>query len=295
MRTGNTGSAAGSVLRVIAFLLAAALAGTLTAFLLADTGAWLSGGSQAYERAFLGNSRLDRQMEQITAEADRLSERYQLPEQLLMRFVNRENLEGLDRSALKWWADSLGGGLTEEPPKWNETALRDALMEEDSFTAGKPTSKAKNEANEIAAAMGKAVNRSVLPLRTDLMEAAVRKIREKADPALLAEWLRFAPGILLAAAALVTGGIVLLLGRRPVWILRYIGIAAGAACLLTVGLGLAFRALNLGETFQEASPYLADCLKDLAGEINRRLILRLTIPAAVSVSCFLLQRKGMER
>ena len=201
---------------------------------------------------------LEAQRAYVLAKAEALAEEHPFSSAAVMGLLTDDALTEHNTAAVSWWMGLLGEKPEVEAPSWDARDMEQAVRDDAVFQEHTPAEHRRTVArDDIAYEMGKAVDKAVMPVRTELISLFMPKVLEKID---VPYYMAYLPKIGLMCMALAVCMALLLLAvmhRRLSKALLYIGagLAAGAACLVMLGACTAM--LGLPAMVEEISAVLA--------------------------------------
>lgn len=210
--------------------------------------------------------------------------------------IDAETLDSLNKQAALWWKKVVEEGTVGDEPALDTEPIRQALLSDPAFTAGRDADEAEILAGEAAKAIRQSVIRVVLPIRLPVFGKALAEIGKRAD---LPNLIRFAldlPWTALALSALLAGLIALLEADRPRFSLCHIGGALGGAGLTMAALlvFLCVWRMQADRIIHEASGSLGHQFNSLMSAVTLRAGILSAVMIAGGAVCLILgRRKGV--
>ena len=222
--------------KCLMFLLALLLTGSLVLF--AATFAVRSAvlPAMADEGASVSVSTSAGEMEVIRQKISEIAEIYGFNPDTAAAVVTDETLRELDAQAALWWSSVLRYGSPGKEPVLATKPLEKAILADEQFLKSHDEEEADYYAGEAAAAVAKAVQRAVLPMRIPIVGKGLAEVSARADLPNLISFMLALPWTALALSALLAGLIALLDFKKLRFGLQYIGSALGGAALVVAAL-----------------------------------------------------------
>ncbi len=200
---------------------------------------------------------LESQMSGIRERIGVLAEEKGFSAESAMKEITPDGLKQLNESCGKWLRETLLTGKAGETPAYPEEGIRKALEGDQAFMDSLNPYMADQEVANLTAGIRRAITEKSLQFREVLLRAAVKAAGNTLSLQALSEAIRKVPVLLGILALILSGLIVLLLGKRASLSLKYIG-AAMAACALLMMLALAvLPLLGTGPMLKSVSDMLA--------------------------------------
>ncbi len=181
---------------------------------------------------------LESQMNGIKESIGALAEEKGFNAESVLKEITPDGLKQMNRDCGEWLRQILLTGKTGETPTYPPEGIRKALEGDQAYMNSLNPYMAEQEIANLTAGISRAVTEKSLQFREVLLRAAVKAAGDKLSLQALSEVVRKVPVLLGILALALAGLIVLLLGKRPVLSLKYIG-AALTACALLLLLALA--------------------------------------------------------
>ncbi len=200
---------------------------------------------------------LESQMKGIRERIGVLAEEKGFSEETVMKEITTEGLKQLNTACGEWLRNILLTGKAGETPAYPTEGIRKALESDQAYMESLNPFMADQEIANLTGAVGRAVTEKSLQFREVLLRAAVKTAGKEMSLEALSQVIRKVPILLGILALILSGLIVLLLGKRAVLSLKYIG-AAMAACGLLMILGLiSIPLLGISSMLSSVSDMLA--------------------------------------
>ena len=264
--------------KIIAWLLAFLLTGTLVLFCVSFLGRQAVMPSMNEDGAPVSASLLNREQELLNERMDKLADLYGIPAGQMTDLIDRDTLQDLNAQASRWVSSILMTGKPNEGISWDTEQLEQKLA-----------------ASEVSAEdVQKSTLRMVLPVRQQIIEAGLAKVRERIDLQNVITFLLGVPWAALALCALLAGLIALLESRRIRNSMRYIGAALGAAAIVMIVLAGLYLSAGIGQMIGEASKSLTILYNDV---LSHTAVYAAVLTAAMiigSVLCLAMSRRNAE-
>lgn len=251
--------------RVLTWFLAGLLTLCLTGCVLCFIAVRNMTSLSLYERIAVNDTVMSLQMARAEGKIEELAQEYHFPAELATDLVTLDAFAEKNREAAVWWTDLMNTGRSGEVPTWKLPELRSALESNPTFLEGLQEDDITTTAMEATEDVEKVLTSTVLPMRSNLVQAGVGWVQRRVHVTSLVRFLSGVPGILLALVALLAGFIALLNVREPVRWLRLFGSVLGAAALSLLLVMIFTMFMNLGGMIQEASQVLAGQYGVLSG------------------------------
>lgn len=272
---------------ILAFLLTGSLAflGASWAYRRAVAPALKDGGTPA-SPAFRA-----RELEMIREKVNELAAIHGFQAGPVMNTLTDEVIADLDIQAAAWWNTLLAEGTAAEEPQMITDSIREQLSMDEGFIGGDTEADADRKISQAESAIERAVVRTVLPMRGNLMTLAMTEAGKRVDLPSLVHFATGIPLFLLALCFLLSGGIACM-DRRLSESLRYIGSAMGGGALLV----LCILALRLLAPVHRIIGEASGSLLALYGDISSGITLRMSAFSAIllvgCVVCLILWRRN---
>ena len=218
-----------------------------------------------------------------------LADLYGFPAEQAVSVAGEDTIRDLNAQASRWWSSILLTGRPTEKISWN------AELQLPAEEAEADIPETENEAQNLAAAgleeVRRGVIRTVLPVRQEVIEPGLQKVRKRID---LPNLLAFAVGMpwaALALCALLAGLIALLESRKIRLSLQYIGAALGAAAIVLVATGVLFQYAGIESMIREASESLTVLYREVLSQTAVRAAVMTAVMAAGCILCMTLSRR----
>lgn len=200
---------------------------------------------------------LESQMKGIRERIGLLAEEKGFSGEAVMKEITTDGLKELNSACGEWLRNILLTGKAGETPAYPTEGIRKALESDQAYMDSLDPFMADQEIANLTAGISRAVTEKSLQFREVLLRAAVKTAGKEMSLQALSEVIRKVPAVLGLLVLILSGLIVLLLGRRAVLSLKYIG-AAMAACGLLLLLGLILiPLLGIGPMLKSVSDMLA--------------------------------------
>ncbi len=181
---------------------------------------------------------LESQMNGIREKIGVMAEEKGFSAEGVMQEITVDGLKKLNEDCGDWLREILLTGKTGETPAYPAEGIRKALEGDQAYMNSLNPYMAEQEVANLTAGISRAIAEKSLQFREVLLRAAVKAAGDKLSMQALSEVIRKVPVLLGILSLILSGLIVLLLGKRAVLSLRYIG-AALTACALLLLLALA--------------------------------------------------------
>ena len=186
------------------------------------------------------------QKEKIFAKVSALAEKYSFAPETVNAFLTDEALEDYNRQVITWWMSLLDTAPSLTAPSFSTTDMIEAIMADEQFKGNTSTGRRKAIArDEIAAVIAQTVQETVLPLRSALISLGMSQVLQRVNLAKYTAIIPHLPWIFLGASVMLMCLTVLVMARRPLRALVYIGSSLSAAGLLDLALILCLKLLDL--------------------------------------------------
>ncbi len=238
---------------------------------------------------------LQLQEERMNREIAVLSARYGFHRGRVASLVTTDRLTEQNRDAVAWWVRIMEDGTVNEAPRWDTQALRQTLAEDTSFTENRTPEEIEKITDLIEKKLLRVMERSVLPMRQELVSWGMKEVRERADVAGLLHLVYGLPTVLALLCLLLTGITALLQSRKIAETLRYAGAACGAAGIFCIGAVCVWKLLNLQALTAESSEILTLQVKLLESAAAPQAAVEIVLLFAAALLCrFALRRSGRQ-
>lgn len=182
---------------------------------------------------------LSTQMERIESRIDEVSQAWSLDASKIKATVTRQRLEAHQDAMIAWFLGLLQG-RREEIPGWDTDDLVDVIRSDPAFVERVPEVERRTVArDQVAAQIARTIERTVFPLRSDLLALGERLAEERVNIPWLMHLFRLAPLLLMMASLALCGVMALFSLRFVPRALAFIGsslVAAAMVMLLAMGL-----------------------------------------------------------
>ena len=186
------------------------------------------------------------QKEKIFAKVNTLAEKYSFAPETVNAFLTDEALEDYNRQVITWWMSLLDTAPSLTAPSFSTTDMIEAIMADEQFKGNTSTGRRKAIArDEVAAVIAQTVQETVLPLRSALISLGMSQVLQRVNLAKYTAIIPHLPWIFLGASVMLMCLTVLVMARRPLRALVYIGSSLSAAGLLDLALILCLKLLDL--------------------------------------------------
>ncbi len=174
------------------------------------------------------------QMDAIKARVEALAEAQSFQPETVTALILPEELRAYNRAVVSWWMDLLLFSEADiTAPVWDTQTIQAAVLEDLLFQeAHTPATRRTIARDQVAFPVGKEIQRSVLPLRTQLIELATKTVRDRTDASTYLELFIRLPLWLGGVSVLLALMILVLMHRRLCKGGLYIGSALAAAGLI---------------------------------------------------------------
>lgn len=195
------------------------------------------------------------QKDYVRAKAEEIAKVNAFDPQTVMNLLTDEALQAHNAAAVAWWMVLLGEKPEMEAPAWDTRDMEQAVREDAVFQENTPSARRRTVArDDIAYEVGKAVDKAVMPVRTELMTLFMPKVLEKVNVPHYMGYLAKGGMVCLAAAAVLGVVVMLLMFRRLSKGLMYMGAGLAAAGLVALALGAVAALAGLPAMVGEISP-----------------------------------------
>ena len=235
------------------------------------------------------DSVLDDQMRSIYEYIDLMSVEYGFHADDVKAAVSRHEMDEFNREAASWWTRALTEGESGSIPRWNSSALEEAVS---NAMAG---DERKEDSRAAAAEITDKINRTVFPLREAMLTTGLDFVNDRADISGIIRSLKHFPLLCLSVCILAAGLIALLTGHKIFLSLKYYGTALASAALVLVTAGATFFAMQLKDMLAQASSSMAGAF----GALTKTLFLEAGSAALVLLisgfACLFIYRNRFEK
>ncbi len=252
--SGMPGAFAHTVSAVLALLM------TLCLFLSGCTAlvSHLINNTSLHESVALSDEVLAAQKEKIFAKVDALTETYSFNKETVTAFLTDDAIKSYNQEVIAWWTSLLGTAPSLSAPAWPTTDMTEAIMADEQFKESTSTGRRRAIArDEIAAVIAQTVQETVLPVRSALISLGMSQVLQRISVAKYTSVLPHLPWILLGVSAMLMCLTVLVMARRPLRALAYIGGAVAAAGLLMLLMSAGITLLNIPGWIGQVSSMLS--------------------------------------
>ena len=206
----------------------------------------LLNNTSLHESVALSDEVLSAQKEKIFAEVDALAEKYSFNKETVTVFLTDDAIKSYNQEVIAWWTSLLGTAPSLNAPTWPTTDMIEAIMADEQFKENTSTGRRRAIArDEIAAVIAETVQEAVLPMRSALISLGMSMVLQKVSVTKYTSVIPHLPWILLGASVMLMCLTVLVMARRPLRALVYIGGAVAAAGLLALGANGCLLALDI--------------------------------------------------
>lgn len=228
----------------------------------------------------------DVQFARVENTVHELAAKYAFAPETVMDLVTRESLADYSREVIAWWMGLLAEDPVLDAPEWDTADVEQAVREDELFQANTPSTQRRSVArDQVAYAVGQAVDRAVLPVRMKLVAPLLPMVFQKVDVLRYMGYLSMAPAVLAGAAAVLCLVILLAMRRRLSLGMLYIGSGLIGGALMLALAGAAVFALNVTGQVAELSPIMGMQLslltKQLAWQSGLYALACLTVGAVL--------------
>lgn len=213
--------------------------------------------SSLHESVALDPAVTDAQMARITEKVTSLAEKYSFDPSPVLALVTRESVEAYSREVIAWWMGILSPNADLTAPRWACDALEETIRQDPLFQENTPSGRQKSVARDkCAGGVITAVTNAVLPIRTELISFALTKVLGRVDAASYAAYLPYLAPVFGLCALVLCAALMLLMSRRLVKCLCYIGAGLAGSGIVLFGVMGALALLRLTERVSETSALL---------------------------------------
>lgn len=213
----------------------------------------------------------DAQMQAIDRQVTELAQAQPFQKETVMNIVTRESVEQYNREVIAWWLGLMQADPTVEAPTFDTGDVQAAVREDPVFLENVPSSRRRAVArDDIAYEVGRAVEKAVLPVRTDVLAILLPPVLQRVDVPSLMNYFALLPMLCGIAAGALALLVLLVMLRRPSKALMYMGAGLGASALCMAGVGAAAYLLGITAYVAELSPVLAMQVSLLTKQIALR-------------------------
>ena len=259
--------------KITAWLLAFLLTGFLILFSVTLLCRQVIAPAMTEEGAPVSDTVIREEQEMLRRRLDGIADIYGIPVEPAVNALDEATLRDLNTQASQWWSGVMKTGKPAGWVTWNTEELEQAMVAAAETAAPENTEDAVSLSMAGMEAIRRSVVRSVLPMRQEIIEPGLQKVRQKIDLPNLITFFLGIPGAALAICVLLSGLIALLESRYIRGCLKYIGAALGAAALVIIALGGMYLSMGIESMLQEASESMM--------VIYRDALSRALVPAAV--------------
>ena len=167
------------------------------------------------------------QQKDIEAKVEKLATKYHFDPTLTTEGIDVAALSQFSQDTVAYWYQMLHGKTAGSLPVWDTAAIKQAVLADPTFTAAWPAEEQPKKADEIAGAMGTAIQSAIfpmkqMPLTLGLMFLSGQKYLDKIA---MLNWIAIIGSVALLAA------IRIIQNNRPFQSLWFYGVAGLTACL----------------------------------------------------------------
>lgn len=271
----------GKAAHILAWILTILLMLSLTAFCLTWQVNRMLTSPSLHESVALDRVVQQEQMARIEATVQELAQRYSFKPETVMNIVTGESVAQYNRDVVAWWMGLMGEEPVIDAPVWPTRGVEQAVREDELFKENTPTDVRRTTARDkIAYQVGQAVQKTVLPVRADILSLLMPKVLEKIDLPVYVHYASLLPLLCGVASAVLALMLLLVMLKRISKAALYIGTALGASGLCALGLCGVFSLLGISGMVGEISSLLAMQLDILAGKVY----LQVGIYAAIALA-----------
>lgn len=258
----------GKAAHILAWILTILLMLTLTAGCLTWQVNRVLTSASLHESVALDSRVQQAQMERIETAVQELAQRYSFKLETVTNLVTGENVAQYNRDVIGWWMGLLGKDPVIDAPVWSTREVEQAVREDELFKENTPSDVRRTTARDkIAYQVGQAVQKTVLPVRSDILSILMPKVLEKLDLPVYVHYVSLLPLLCAVASAVLALVLLLLMLRRISKAALYIGTALGASGLCALGLCGVFSLLGISGMVGEISTLLAMQMDLLAAKV----------------------------
>ena len=246
------------------------------------------------EGAPVSDTVIREEQEMLRRRLDGIAEIYGIPVEPAVNALDETVLRDLNHQASRWWSGVMMTGKPAEWVTWNTEELELEMVAAAEAAAPDDTENAAYMSMAGMEAIRRSVLRTVLPIRQEIIEPALQKVRQKIDLPNLITFFLGIPWAALAVCALLAGLIALLESRRIRRCLKYIGAALGAAALVTVALVCLYWFAGIESMLLDASESLMVMYWDALSRAFVPAAVLLGVMIVGSVLCLALCRQRVK-
>ena len=271
--------------KIILWLLALMLTGTLILFSSSFLGRQVIAPAMNEDGAPVSDSVIRAERQLVKERMDRMAELYSMPAEQVTELVDEETLKDLNGQSARWVSSILMTGKPTDEIKWDTDKLEELLYSQPA-RVDLPSPRVED--------VSRSVIRTVLPVRQELIDPGLKKVRERIDlPNVLTFFAGF-PWAALALCALLAGLIALLETRNIRHSLQYIGAAAGAAAIVLIALAVLYLCAGIEPMIREASKGMMIHYQDIFSHTAVRAAVLTAVMIACCAVCMILSRRSSE-
>ncbi len=186
------------------------------------------------------------QKAKIFAKVNTLAEKYSFDPETVNAFLTDEAIADYNRQVIAWWMSLLDTAPSLTAPSFSTTDMIEAVMADEQFKENTSTGRRKAIArDEVAAVIAQTVQETVLPLRSALISLGMSQVLQRINLAKYTAIVPHLPWIFLGISVMLMCLTVLVMARRPLRALAYIGGSLSAAGILDLALILCLKLLDL--------------------------------------------------
>lgn len=192
---------------------------------------------------------VDAQYARIGEKIDVLAEQYGFEPKTVMDLVTRERLLDYHAQMVDWLLGLTQADAVYTAPSFEVEGLVDAIKEDETFQESTPSASRTSVARDkVAVKVCSIVEEAAVPLRLSLISLALGKALPQLGVSRYAAYLPYVRWAFVAMALVLLGLMALVMHKRPVKSLLYMGsgCAAGGVLLLAVGVLIACAKLPAG-------------------------------------------------
>ena len=264
----------------------------ITVTLFAGAGVHAATSEDMHVRISTDPSIVSGQMERIADVIRELAEDYPFSASDAVSAVSTEELEALNRETAQWWTLIVTDGIMGDIPAWSSEKVRAAVeksIDRDKLPADTDPSQVSAE---VAQAIEKTVQKSILPVRKALISMAVRYLNRRIDLPGAIHTASQVPWAGAACCFLLTGLIALLTGKEIRRILKYYGASFAGAGIASL-FGLVMTAIaDIPSMIRESSAGLAEQAGKALGNVMLVYGMGAFILLATGICCLAVYRRN---
>lgn len=286
----------GKAAHILAWVLTLLLMLALTAGCLTWQANRLLTDASVHESVALDERVQQAQRSRIEARVQELAQTYSFQAEPVMALVDDQSIAQYNRDVIAWWMGLLEKEPVFEVPAWPTREVEATVREDELFKANTPSDMRRTIARDkVAYQVGQAVQKTVLPVRADILSLLMPKVLEKVNVPTYMHYLSLLPLVCVIAAGILVLVLLLVMIKRMSKAALYIGAALGASGLCALGLCGVFSLLGISGMVGEISALLALQLDILAEKVYLQVSIYAIIALALGMGLIALHQADIRR